>query len=220
MRPIQNSSTKGALPRQDAQFTARLALPRSALVLVAAGVLLTGCTTGPSKNSTPDFARGLDSPTEPFSPVEVAGIADCAALTLTDQPGEGATGVELPCLTGGDSVVVDNLGGRLTVVNLWASWCSVCRKEMPVLEAAARRYRGRVQFVGVDSLDEPRAAAAFLQPTGVRYPQLYDQQGDLLKYTRVPGLPVTLLLDETGAEIRRHVGELNAEELEELVGRA
>lgn len=49
------------------------------------------------------------------------------------------------------------------------------------------------------------------------YPQLYDQRGELLKYTRIPGLPVTLLLDPVGREIGRHVGELTAEDLEKLL---
>jgi thiol-disulfide isomerase/thioredoxin len=51
-------------------------------------------------------------------------------------------------------VNVDQLGGRLTVVNLWASWRSICRKEMAVLEAAHQSSDDMVQFVGVDTLDE------------------------------------------------------------------
>lgn len=98
------------------------------------------------------------------------------------------------------------------MVNPWASWCSICRKEMAVLEEAHHSSEGTVQFVGVDTLDEP-GPAEFLTETGVSYPQLYDQQGDLLKYTRIPGLPVTLLLDEEGQEVARHVGELTSQDL-------
>jgi thiol-disulfide isomerase/thioredoxin len=138
-------------------------------------------------------------------------------LTLASRPAGGSTGASLPCLTGPRTIDVDHLGGRLTVVNLWASWCSVCRKEMPVLEAAYRESGESVQFVGVDTLDETGAAAAFLRQTGASYPQLYDQQGGLLKYTRMPGLPVTLLLDATAKEIGRHVGELSEGDLRDLI---
>ncbi len=143
-------------------------------------------------------------------------MAACATLTTTEAEG-GETGILLPCLTGNRTVDVDTLGGRPTVINMWASWCTVCRKEMPVLESAYRASDGDVQFVGVDTLDETGPAADFLQQTGVSYPQLYDQRGELLKYTRIPGLPVTLLLDPEGREIGRHVGELTAEDLEELL---
>lgn len=131
-------------------------------------------------------------------------MARCPSLTLAGKPEGGATDTSLPCLTGKRTVDVDTLGGRSTMVNLWASWYSVCRKEMPVLESAFRASDGKVQFVGVDTLDETGPAANFHEQTGVSYPQLYDQRGKLLKYTRITGLPVTLLLDAEGREIGRH----------------
>lgn len=186
---------------------------------IAATVLLAGCSA-PSTTSAPGFTGFPDGPTTPFSPISVEGVAGCVTLTVAARPAGGTTEAELPCLTGPSKVSVDQLGGRPTVVNLWASWCAVCRKEMPVLEAAYRTHGDAVQFVGVDTLDDTGPAAEFLTQTDVSYPQLYDQQGDLLKYTRIPGLPVTLLLDADGQEIGRHVGELTAEDLRELLDKA
>lgn len=190
---------------------------RVAAVAAAAAVLLAACSSPRATTSPPGFTGFPDGPDTPFSPVKLEGVAGCARLTLAARPSGGSTGVSLPCLTGPRTVDVDHLGSRLTVVNLWASWCSVCRKEMPVLEAAYRESDESVQFVGVDTLDETGPAATFLRQTGASYPQLYDQQGALLKYTRVPGLPVTLLLDAKGKEIGRHVGELSDTDLRDLI---
>jgi thiol-disulfide isomerase/thioredoxin len=186
---------------------------------VVTATLLLGACSAPA-GTAPSFPGLPEGPEGEFSPVTVAGVAGCGQLTTTSTPGGGSTGAKLPCLTGPREVDVDQLGGRLTVVNLWASWCSICRKEMAVLEAAHHSSDGTVQFVGVDTLDEPGPAAGFLTETNVSYPQLYDQQGDLLKYTRIQGLPVTLLLDEQGQEVARHVGELTSEDLRDLLDKA
>lgn len=193
---------------------------RSTIGGFAALAVLAGCS-GASHTATPPGFSGFPAgPTTPFKPIQVDGVARCATLTLATQPRGGTTDATLPCLTGPGVLDVDHLGGRPTLVNLWASWCSVCRKEMPVLEAAYRSHNGNIQFVGVDTLDETGPAADFLEQTGADYPQLYDQQGELLKYSRIPGLPVTLLLDADGKEIARHVGELNAEDLQKLLDKA
>lgn len=193
---------------------------RAGLGVATATVLLAACSAPPNSPARP-FPGLPGGPEGRFSPVQVVGVAGCGELTTTPTPaggatGGGSTGATLPCLTGPTEVNVDQLGGRLTVVNLWASWCSICREEMAVLEEAHDSSEGTVQFVGVDTLDEPGPAAEFLTETGVSYPQLYDQQGDLLKYTRIQGLPVTLLLDEEGREVARHIGELTSQDLRDL----
>src|SRR5438105_4697962 len=53
------------------------------------------------------------------------------------------------------------LHGTPVVVNIWASWCGPCKQEAPVLAAAARTYRGKVQFLGVDIQDQRPAARTF-----------------------------------------------------------
>src|SRR5712692_8617831 len=49
-------------------------------------------------------------------------------------------------------------GGLPTVVNVWASWCIPCRAEAPRFASAARRYAGRVRFLGLDSQDDRKDA--------------------------------------------------------------
>jgi thiol-disulfide isomerase/thioredoxin len=103
---------------------------------------------------------------------------DAQLSPLARHPEGGQTHIALPCLTRKRTVDVDRLGGRRTVMNLWASWCTVCRQEMPVLESAYRARDGEVQFLGVDTLDETGPAADFRRRTAVSYPKLYDQQAN------------------------------------------
>ena len=92
--------------------------------------------------------------------------------------------------------------GRPTVVNLWASWCAPCVREMPLLQGTADRAGDAVRFVGVDIEDEEASAASLLEATGVRYDQYADPEGDVRSAVRAVGLPVTLVFDARGGRSR------------------
>ncbi len=83
--------------------------------------------------------------------------------------------------------------------------------------ADAARDNPDVQFIGINTQDRQEAAADLLTRTGVTYPQLVDVDADVLAYTRVPGLPVTLALDADGIVVDRVIGELSEEELATLL---
>jgi thiol-disulfide isomerase/thioredoxin len=160
----------------------------------------------------------VDLVAPPVEPVAVAGLDRCGGLELEGSEEEGSDrlpAVDLPCLNESRAVDASRLGGP-AVVNLWASWCGPCRREMPMLAEAARRNPD-VRFVGINTQDRPEAAADFLASTGVRYPQLVDVDGVVLADTRVPGLPVTLALDPDGNVVDRVIGEASAEELAKLL---
>jgi hypothetical protein len=88
---------------------------------------------------------------------------------------------------------------------------------MPVLQAAHERYGEQVQFLGVDSKDITEAGAALLDDLDITYPQVIDAEGELLNHLGVPGLPVTILLDDVGGIAATHVGPLDEESIEELL---
>ena len=188
---------------------------------LAAGLALAGCAT-PTGQAPAGTAPTVARPAK-FKPVPVRGVESCSDLDATrGQPtaSGGLPSLTLPCLSEPGRVDVASLGGRPTLVNLWATWCGPCREEMPVLQEAYEKSAGDVQFVGVDSKDDPEAAAEFLGEVKATYPQLVDTDGALLAHTRVPGLPVTLLIDEHGKEIARHIGPLNAQDLADLLDEA
>jgi len=179
---------------------------------VAAAMVMTACG-GPS-----DQATGGDFAAPPVEPIAVAGLDRCAGLEREgsgEESSERLPAVELPCLNEARTVDASRLAGP-AVVNLWASWCGPCRKEMPMLAEAASRNPD-IRCVGINTQDRPEAAADFLARTGVTYPQLVDVDGVVLADTRVPGLPVTLALDADGTVLDRVIGEASSEELARLL---
>lgn len=179
----------------------------SGLVVVVLSAL-TGCAA-----STDQPARA-DKDT---LPVAVAGLKGCANLDgrPNSSSSEGLPRTTLPCLNESNAVDMAALRGP-TIVNLWASWCSPCRKELPRLAEAARRSN-EVGFLGVDTRDDVELAGALLEELGVTYPQVVDAEGTVLEATRVPGLPVTLAVDAEGRVVDRVIGEVSDKELGRLL---
>lgn len=155
-------------------------------------------------------------------PVRVKGVESCRVLArlVPHAPLEAATAfpsLSLPCLTRGPDIDLSRMRGKPALVNLWASWCGPCRKEMPILQAAYHRYGDQVQFVGLDTRDSADSAAKFLHEVGVTYPQLADSDAVALKGLRIPGLPVTVILRADGSLYKQHIGAFKGSELETLL---
>jgi thiol-disulfide isomerase/thioredoxin len=92
-----------------------------------------------------------------------------------------------------------DLLGKVVVVDLWATWCAPCLKQMPELERAYQRYLGHpgVEFLAI-SFDERREAVVpFMQRNGYSFPVAY---GDRTLYEdfRVQGIPTTYIVDRDG----------------------
>lgn len=105
--------------------------------------------------------------------------------------------------------------GKPLVVNLWATWCPPCRREMPALEAMQRR-RPDVGFVFVNQRESAATVQAFLAAQGLRMENVViDPAGQLGARTGSVGFPTTLFYDAQGRLRFRHVGELSEATLRE-----
>jgi len=99
------------------------------------------------------------------------------------------------------------------VVNVWASWCGPCRIESPNLVMAANLYGDRVQFLGVDILDQRSAAQAFIQEEGYPYPSVFNPTGDIRDRLGYIGQPVTIFFDAQGKKVASWGGPIGLPEL-------
>jgi thiol-disulfide isomerase/thioredoxin len=170
---------------------------RRALAAAALAATLAACGSGSDHGSAVDNAGPAPTPRHP-------AVAACpAAGTSSALPH-----LTLTCLGPGPKVDTTALGGRPVLLNLWASWCGPCRKEMPSLQIAYTRYSSQVSFLGVDTKDDVNSANDFLAAYKVRYPQVVDDNGDLLHQVGASGLPVTIVLDAAGRSVYSHRGEL------------
>lgn len=136
--------------------------------------------------------------------------------------GEPAPRIELPSLEADDHVVEVEFGGAVHVVNFWASWCSPCRDEAPLLQNAHEKYRERgVVVLGIDARDFVGDARKFVRTFGITYDNLYDGPGKLVEPWGVSGWPETFVVDRRGVIVEHIVGPIeDAEQLDDAIRRA
>lgn len=113
--------------------------------------------------------------------------------------------------------------GKVVLLNLWATWCLPCRKEMPALQRLQTELGSdRFEVVAL-SVDRTGVAGArkFLQETGIDKLALYaDPTARLASTLRAAGLPATLLVDREGREVGRLLGpaEWDSADAKKLIG--
>ncbi|HLH71375.1 MAG TPA: TlpA disulfide reductase family protein [Candidatus Dormibacteraeota bacterium] len=127
--------------------------------------------------------------------------------------GKVAPDVTIRPLNGGGEVRLSQFRGRPVVLNFWASWCAPCRQEAPTLNAAARRYQGRVQFLGVDIQDSSVAARTFQSSVQSPYPVGPAVAGGALAYG-VTAPPETFFIDRQGRVSASVIGPVSERQLQ------
>ncbi|CAN5125216.1 hypothetical protein BH24ACT10_BH24ACT10_06810 [soil metagenome] len=101
------------------------------------------------------------------------------------------------------------LRGTPLVLNFYASWCTVCDRELPDVERVSQQLGDRVRVLGVNpqSNDTDAAQAAMIARNGVTYPTLRDPQDELLRqFNTTGGLPTTVFVDADGVVRAVHNG--------------
>jgi thiol-disulfide isomerase/thioredoxin len=168
--------------------------PRRFALAAIGAALLAACS---QPQPGPDDAGGRPAPS--------------ASTTPTKQ---GVVQARFAGFAGGPAFALpEALRGRPLVLNVWASWCIPCRKEMPAFQSVYLRARGTVGFLGVDYLDEADAARRLAAETGVTYPLAADPKGTEVAKFGVTALPTTLFFSADGVLRGRRFGELDADRL-------
>lgn len=112
-------------------------------------------------------------------------------------------------------------GGKLLLVNFWASWCAPCMEEIPVLVDAQKRYGPRGLQVLGPALDTPEMARTMVQRLRINYPVMADIEGAMRASTALGEkqgvLPFSVLISREGRILETVIGQLDHRELQELV---
>jgi cytochrome c biogenesis protein CcmG/thiol:disulfide interchange protein DsbE len=155
-----------------------LALLPLALFLALAGVFMVQLLSGRDSSIVPSALIGAEAPDTPLPPLDGTG------------------------LPGLDPAMFE---GRVTLVNVWASWCAPCRQEHPLLMQLAADER--VEIVGLNYKDRAENARRFLGELGNPYSAVgVDDSGRAAIEWGVYGVPETFLVGKNGRIAWKHVG--------------
>ena len=182
---------------------------RAAMVIVGASLLLTGCAGSGMYAATPVVTIPATTP----ATNEAVGVTVIPAEDRQQSiviAGQTADRTELSTA---------QYAGDIVVVNAWASWCPPCIEELPLLASAAEAYADKgVTFLGLNSMDDPIAAASLLGSSAYR--SIDDRDGAIL--ATIPGvpprsLPSTVILDRQGRIAVRVIGPVKPGQLESAI---
>ena len=148
-----------------------------------------------------------------IAPLAAASLA----MTTTHQLTSATQPLPPPALTltalKGSSVDLATTDGRPTVINLWATWCAPCRREMPAL-AQAEHAHPEVRFLLINQGEGEADVRDFLQREGLAFDHvLLDDAMATQPHYRTVGIPVTLFLHADGRLARAHTGEIAPERI-------
>jgi cytochrome c-type biogenesis protein len=139
-------------------------------------------------------------------------LASCSEPRPFGRVGEQAPAYAARTIAG-DTVRLSDLRGHPVLLNVWATWCIPCRKELPELQALHTQLAPRgLQVVGVsvDEGNDDNAVRDFARAFGITYTIVRDPATVIYSAFAIPGVPATFLIDRTGKVAWRIMGPFSA----------
>ena len=188
--PALGATTREPVSRHSIQRRGRLS-PRPWLFAVACG-LLVACAALPMGSRAPD------------------GAASEPAIA---RPGGAAPDFALPSIDG-STVRLSDLRGQVVFINFWATWCTPCREEMPLMQEVYEQYRDRgLVILAVDMEEDERLVRRWVEQGGYSFTFLLDSDGAQVKRYNVTGAPASYLLSRDGVIREVKVGPFSRADL-------
>ena len=183
--------------------TCRLSL--IGVLAMSAGLVL-GCRTsgepGDQAAAGPAPAPVFAADVRPETIQLVANPSPLLALSMEDLDGR--------------TITSDDLRGKVTLVNFWATWCGPCRTEIPDLVKLQARYPDHLQVIGVSADEGPvQVVEDFATEYGINYPIVMNTPELSRAFPGVMALPTSFIVDPDGRVVQTHVGLINPGVLEQ-----
>lgn len=112
-------------------------------------------------------------------------------------------------MTGDTVALTDHYRGKVVLVNLWATWCVPCRKEMPAMEKLYQELGPKGFAIAAVSVDEgdPKDVLGFADELGLTFDILHDPDGSVQKAYQTIMFPESFLIDQQGVVVKKVIGE-------------
>lgn len=174
-------------------------VPVSIATLVAATLLLSGCTADPLS--------------EQYAEIGDPGYASADGTISEFAPDERGEAIVFDGTTDeGNPLSSSDYAGEVLVVNFWYAACAPCRVEAPDLAALSAKYQDvGARFLGVNVYDQAETSLAFARSFDIEYPSIIDANSGAVRlafagHAPPSAVPTTLVLDKQGRVAARFIG--------------
>jgi peroxiredoxin len=173
----------------------KLALPTAALAALAFSSAFTLVACGGSSGTS----EGASSPADGAHPLIGAPAPEFSASSVN---GKG-------------TIKVKSTGGKVTIVDFWATWCEPCKKSFPKLQELYVKYKASgMDLVAVSEDDENSGLTEFGSTYGAKFPLVWDDGKAIAGKWQPKSMPATFIVDKKGVVRFVHLGYHDGEEAE------
>lgn len=121
----------------------------------------------------------------------------------------------------GNAVSLSDYRGKTVLMNFWATWCRVCRTEMPHVEKLYQKYKDQdVVILSVNATSQERdgqRVKQYADEMEYSFPIVLDETGDVLKQYKVTAYPTTYIIDPSGNIQERYLGAISYENMKKAL---
>lgn len=98
---------------------------------------------------------------------------------------------------------------ELVIINFWATWCTPCRSEFPVIQNVATAYADKVEVIAVSTTDTAQAVSEFKAENGYTFAMTGAGEGELdFSFSPIDSIPKTVIINKEGVFVYSHVGSI------------
>ncbi len=160
-----------------------------------------------------------------FSLLALLGWALLNVSATRPEAGEAAPALDVEFFNGYEweerkTADLEDMRGKVVVLNFWASWCVECRLEADLIEDTWRKYEDQdVVFLGVAYADVEPNSIAYLNEFDITYPNAPDLGTDISDEYEITGVPETFFIDKEGTIQHVQIGPLNQQVMDGVIQR-
>ena len=128
--------------------------------------------------------------------------------------------VSFKSLDGKTDVKLEDYRGKVVVIDVWATWCGYCIREMPELVAFDKEMTEKkrpVQLIGISVDRDKEAARAYAKKEKIAYPMAFGDEKSLKPFGSISGIPVKFIINKKGVIVDRIIGATDQATLEKKI---
>jgi thiol-disulfide isomerase/thioredoxin len=159
----------------------------------------------------------VGKPKATLTPPRVIALTPTPAIPPAPIPGHPAPDFALPDLEGNE-VRLSDLRGKVVLLNFWATWCSYCRRFLPILSTAHEELKEKgFIVVAVDVREEMSRVRAYIEENELSFLTVLDRKGSTARLYRIRGLPTSFFIDQEGIVQGIYIGLMDLTTIRRIV---